>query len=78
MCVCEQMGDALVAGAPERDVVCSTEVIEGLDGTKIELYISKPKGQTDGLPMPCIFHCHGGTPAALGPENGIFSYLRDR
>eukprot|EP00959_Pyramimonas_sp_CCMP1952_P302623 6332084-Pyramimonas_sp.AAC.1 len=70
-----QLGDALVAGAPVHDVAFSTQVIEGPDGNKITLHISKPKEIQD--PVPCIYHCHGGGMTALGPENGIFRYLRD-
>jgi len=71
-----KLGDALVASAPVPDIAFSTEVIEGLDGNKVTLHISKPKGIED--PVPCIYHCHGGGMTALGPENGIFRYLRDR
>ena len=35
-----------------------TEVIKGVDGNDVTLYISKPK-DTKG-PAPCIFHTHGG------------------
>ncbi|MEM6999978.1 MAG: alpha/beta hydrolase fold domain-containing protein [Pseudomonadota bacterium] len=47
------------AAMPAFDnVVQSTEVIHGVDGNEIQLYIHKPVDQTG--PVPCILHTHGG------------------
>lgn len=40
------------------DVEQTTEVIEGVDGNEITLYIHRPSNHEGAL--PCIFHTHGG------------------
>ncbi len=41
-----------------ENVVSTTEVISGVDGNDISLYIHKPKDQSG--PQPCVVHLHGG------------------
>ena len=43
---------------PALDVTSSTEIIKGVDGNDISLYVHKPNS-IDG-PMPAIVHTHGG------------------
>jgi acetyl esterase/lipase len=53
------LGGVLMANTPPTGgVVSRTEVIAGVDGNEIALYISAPEN-TDG-PVPCIVHTHGG------------------
>ncbi len=40
------------------DVEQTTEVIEGVDGNEIKLYVHKPKNQSG--PLPAVVHTHGG------------------
>ena len=40
------------------DVEQTTEVIQGVDGNAITLYIHRPVNQSGAL--PCVFHTHGG------------------
>jgi acetyl esterase len=61
-----------LAGEVER----STEVIKGVDGNDINLYIHKPKGVTG--PLPCIYHTHGGGMAILHAADANYVYWRDR
>lgn len=49
---------AFFDGLPELDVERRTEIITGVDGNEIPLYIHRPK-DADG-PVPCIVHTHGG------------------
>lgn len=54
-----QMHPLMESAMPRYDnVTSSTEIIKGVDGNDIKLYIHKPKDQ-DG-PRPCIVHTHGG------------------
>lgn len=48
---------------PIENVTRRTEVIEGVDGNDIELYLHTPT-DTSG-PLPCIYHTHGGGMAIL-------------
>tara|TARA_R110002072_G_scaffold12295_2_gene53551 strand:+ start:342 stop:1409 length:1068 start_codon:yes stop_codon:yes gene_type:complete len=49
-----------LAAMPEfPDVTNRTEVIKGVDGNDIKLYISSPKSPAT-TPRPCILHTHGG------------------
>ena len=49
----------MVAAMPAfNDVVTTTEIIKGVDGNDITLYIHKPSA-VDGA-RPCIVHTHGG------------------
>ena len=53
------LGAALSANAPAiQGVTASTEVIQGVDGNNINLYIHRPAAATGNL--PCVLHIHGG------------------
>lgn len=52
----------LISEVPMDGLVETTETIEGVDGNKITLYITKPVG--DG-PFPVVVHLHGGGMAIL-------------
>ena len=55
----DMLGGVLIAGSPDVEGVTSyTEVIKGVDGNDINLYIHKPTNATG--PLPCIVHTHGG------------------
>lgn len=43
---------------PVAGVTSRTEVIKGVDGNDVALYIHRPEG--DSGPLPCIVHTHGG------------------
>ncbi len=53
-----QLFTAFFDGLPPLDVERRTEIIQGVDGNDISLYIHRPAGVTD--PMPAIVHTHGG------------------
>ena len=61
---------------PAVEVENSTEVIQGVDGNDITLYISRPKG-AEG-PLPCVYHTHGGGMAILHAVDECYVYWRDR
>jgi len=70
------LGDFVVANTPLTSGVSSrTEVITGVDGNDINLYIHRPDG-VDG-PMPCIVHTHGGGMAILKASNPNYGRWRD-
>lgn len=56
------LGLMLSGGAPPVEGVTSrTEVITGVDGNEINLYIHMPADHSaDGPPLPCVVHTHGG------------------
>jgi acetyl esterase/lipase len=71
----EPMFAALSPGlAPVAGVTSSVEVIRGVDGNDITLYIHRPAGGQD--PVPCILHLHGGGMVFL--EAAGASYVRWR
>ena len=49
------------------DVEQSTEVIQGVDGNEVTLYIHRPINQQGA--MPCVFHTHGGGMVILTAED---------
>ena len=54
-----ELGTALTgATPPTQNVTSYTEVIQGVDGNDINLYIHKPTN-IEG-PLPAIVHTHGG------------------
>lgn len=63
-CLATEDGFAQVFGAffpdtmPKLDVSSRTEVIKGVDGNDINLYIHRPTDSSG--PMPAIVHTHGG------------------
>jgi len=67
---------ALVAGAPPIDNVRRhTEVVKGVDGNDISLYIHTPT-DIDG-PVPGLIHLHGGAMAILEASGIGFTRWRD-
>ena len=52
-----------------------TEVIKGVDGNDVTLYISTPAGPG---PFPCMLHTHGGGMALMQADNDFYCYWRDR
>lgn len=53
------LGPALTSGTPEVEGVARrTEVIKGIDGNDINLYIHQPADMDS--PLPCVVHTHGG------------------
>jgi acetyl esterase/lipase len=72
----DALGDVVVAKTPPVTGVTSyTEVIKGVDGNDINLYIHRPDA-VDG-PLPCIVHTHGGGMAILKAANPNYVRWRD-
>lgn len=68
--------DTLRASMPTRANVASTsEVIKGVDGNDITLFIHKPTDVTG--PVPCIFHTHGGGMVVMRAADPNFERLRN-
>jgi acetyl esterase/lipase len=57
----------------KKEVEETTEVIKGMDGNDIKLFISKPKGAKGTL--PCVYHTHGGGMAILKANNPCYRYF---
>ncbi len=64
--------------APVDGVESYTEVITGVDGNSINLYVHRPSGSSDGSsgPRPGILHIHGGGMAILTAQDA--NYVRWR
>ena len=60
---------------PVEGVEPSTEVISGVDGNEITLYIHRPTG--DGGPRPGILHLHGGGMVILTAADANYRRWRD-
>ena len=72
----EQPFDALFASLPPTEGVESrTEVISGVDGNDISLYIHRPAGE--GGPCPGILHIHGGAMVILSAAGASYQRWRD-
>ena len=72
----EQLFDVLFAALPPVEGVESrTEVISGVDGNDISLYIHRPTG--DGGPYPGILHIHGGGMVILSAAGASYRRWRD-
>jgi acetyl esterase len=70
-----QLGAVMSANAvPIQGVTASTEMIKGVDGNDISLYMHRPTAATGNL--PCILHIHGGGMAIL--EAAADGYVRWR
>ncbi len=70
------LGDILGTNAPAiTNVERRTEVIKGIDGNDVSLYIHTPT-DADG-PMPAIVHTHGGGMAILEASNAQYVRWRD-
>lgn len=50
------------------------EVVTGVDGNDISLFIARPSGVSE--PLPCVYHMHGGGMAMLDTSSGIYHYWR--
>ena len=72
----EQLFDVLFTSLPPVEGVESrTEVISGVDGNDIGLYIHCPAG--DGGPYPGILHIHGGGMVILSAAGASYQRWRD-
>ena len=61
--------------APVEGVESSTEVITGVDGNEITLYVHRPAGDTG--PRPGILHIHGGGMVILTAADANYRRWRD-
>ncbi|MEM7080273.1 MAG: alpha/beta hydrolase fold domain-containing protein [Pseudomonadota bacterium] len=57
------------------DIEETTQVIQGVDGNDIMLYIHRPKGVTG--PLPCVVHTHGGGMVLMTAADPMFCRLRN-
>lgn len=72
----EMMFTALFDGLPAVEGVESrTEVIKGVDGNDINLYIHRPIGKAG--PLPCVLHLHGGGMVILQAAGASYTRWRD-
>ncbi|HWM22492.1 MAG TPA: alpha/beta hydrolase [Ilumatobacteraceae bacterium] len=72
----EALFDALVGGLPEiAGVTRSVEVIKGVDGNDVTLYIHRPEG--DGVALPGVLHVHGGGMVLLEAAGAAYVRWRD-
>lgn len=72
----ESVFAALFADLPPiKTVERRTEVIQGVDGNNINLYIHTPQ-DTSG-PLPCVYHIHGGGMVILTAAGATYSRWRD-
>lgn len=60
---------------PMQGVDSRTEVIKGVDGNDIKLYIHKPQGVSG--PLPCIYHTHGGGMVMLEAAGPCYTRWRE-
>ena len=68
---------ALAEGLPPvENLERRTEVIKGVDGNEIKLYIHKPKNASGTLPG--VYHIHGGGMALLQASGPLYAYWRDK
>ena len=72
----EDLNAALFADLPPiENVARRTEVIQGVDGNEIKLYIHQPKDAAG--PAPCIYHIHGGGMVLLEAAGSTYTRWRD-
>ncbi len=72
----EALFGAVVAGLPEvTGVERSVEVIKGLDGNDVTLYLHRPAGGEGA--MPGVLHLHGGGMAMLEAAGPTYGRWRD-
>ena len=62
---------------PPEGVESRTEVITGVDGNEINLYIHTPAGHSSDSPIPCIVHTHGGGMVILRAADAGYVRWRD-
>jgi acetyl esterase/lipase len=60
---------------PITTVERRTEVIKGVDGNDIKLYIHTPKNASG--PLPCVYHTHGGGMVLLTADGPTYVRWRD-
>ena len=60
---------------PVENVQRRTEVIQGVDGNEIRLFIHEPT--TASARRPCIFHIHGGGMVLLTARDSVYVRWRD-
>lgn len=66
--------------APVEGVTSRTEVISGVDGNDINLYIHEPSSTEDassGTARPCVLHLHGGGMVILKASGASYRRWRD-
>ncbi len=67
---------ALLADLPSiPNVERRTEVIKGVDGNDINLYIHTPQNVSG--PLPCVYHMHGGGMVILTADDPAYRRWRD-
>lgn len=72
------LGNVLSAETPGvAGVTSRTEVITGVDGNEIKLYIHAPNGHSADQPLPCIVHTHGGGMVILQAADAGYVRWRD-
>ncbi|MDE0511907.1 MAG: alpha/beta hydrolase fold domain-containing protein [Gammaproteobacteria bacterium] len=57
-----------------KNVNCHTEVIRGVDGNEIKLFVHTPVGHTRA---PCIYHIHGGAMVVASADHPSFVRIRN-
>ena len=73
----ETLFDMIYADLPPvAGVESRTEVITGVDGNDINLYIHTPTGGS-GEPRPCVLHIHGGGMVILKASGASYRRWRD-
>jgi len=60
---------------PITNVERRTEVIQGVDGNDIRLYMHTPKNASG--PLPCVYHIHGGGMVILTAAGPTYTRWRD-
>ncbi|MGH8006019.1 MAG: alpha/beta hydrolase fold domain-containing protein [Candidatus Binatia bacterium] len=58
-----------------KNVERRTEVIRGVDGNEIRLYIHRP--QNASAPLPCVYHIHGGGMVMMTAADPVYLRWRD-
>lgn len=76
----EEAGSAqnaeLLAALPDFPTVeTTTEIIKGVDGNDITLFVHQPKDRSG--PLPCVVHLHGGGMVIMSAEDPGFILLRN-
>ena len=68
--------EALRAMLPDwPHIISRTEIIQGVDGNDITLFIHHPRDQKG--PLPCIYHTHGGGMVVMSAEDPGFVRIRN-
>jgi acetyl esterase/lipase len=72
----EALFAALISEVPAVEGVArSVEVIKGVDGNDITLFVHRPAGADD--PLPGVLHLHGGGMVLLEAAGPIYAHWRD-